>query len=102
LREALNNGRIISHTLVFAALLWVIAMAALRRGMYGPQAVSFGSLVHLALDEIWLKPATLFWPFLGWGFPYSQNLDKPRGHPGNTGRAYTYGLFVRTLAQKRQ
>lgn len=71
LRESLNYGRIISHTLVFSALLWLIALAALRRGVRWPLAISFGSLVHLILDEMWQIPQTLLWPLYGWSFPHS-------------------------------
>lgn len=78
LRDSLNYGRIISHTLVFSSLLWLIALASLRRGIKWPLAFSFGSLVHLALDEMWQRPAVLFWPLYGWGFP-SSNQDFLQG-----------------------
>lgn len=85
--ETLNNGRIISHTLLFTLLLWVISLLALRWGIYWPLSVSFGSLAHLGLDLMWLKPSILFWPLFGSIFTYSdkdfisgiiQNLNKPR------------------------
>ncbi|MDP2952489.1 MAG: hypothetical protein Q8O76_04140, partial [Chloroflexota bacterium] len=30
--------------------------------------LSLASLGHLAMDEMWQQPGTLFWPFLGWRF----------------------------------
>lgn len=86
LKESLNNGRIFSHTLLFIVLIWIIAMLAVNMGKSGFLSVSFGSAVHLALDEMWRKPETFFWPLYGWSFSYSepdfllniiQKLDKP-------------------------
>ena len=31
--------------------------------------IAGGTLVHLLLDEMWLTPRTLFWPFFGTAFP---------------------------------
>ncbi|MFZ5645011.1 MAG: metal-dependent hydrolase [Bacillota bacterium] len=71
LRDTINYGRIFSHTLVFTALLWLVALWALRRGIFWPLAFSFGTLAHLVLDEMWQRPTVLFWPLYGWGFPSS-------------------------------
>jgi membrane-bound metal-dependent hydrolase YbcI (DUF457 family) len=70
LSETFSNGRIFAHTLLFFILIaaagyylyhsrrqrWLLALAA-------------GTLMHLVLDEMWLSPATLFWPLLGPDFP---------------------------------
>jgi hypothetical protein len=68
-RETFYNGRIFAHTLLFLVLitetgyylfkrrkqLWMLTMAA-------------GAIMHVALDEMWQVPGTLFWPFLGFHF----------------------------------
>jgi inner membrane protein len=71
-----NNGRIFSHTLVFAclisffgALVWVFT----RRNWLS--WVGFGVWMHLILDQMWLEPRTLFWPLLGWSFPKSPHQE---------------------------
>jgi inner membrane protein len=69
-RETFNNGRIFAHTLLFLVLItaagyylyqrqrrpWLLTLAA-------------GVFTHLAFDEMWQVPATLFWPVLGLTFP---------------------------------
>ncbi|KJR98024.1 MAG: hypothetical protein VR68_12100 [Peptococcaceae bacterium BRH_c4a] len=72
MRETLNNGRIISHTLVFAALLWVIALLALRKGMYGPMAVSFGSFAPPGAGPDVAKAGNTFLAFFGVGISLLQ------------------------------
>jgi inner membrane protein len=65
-----QNGRIISHTLFFVAVLTLIGIYVERR--YRSTAVEFlalGALIHLVLDQMWNTPQTLFWPLLGWAFP---------------------------------
>ncbi len=64
------NGRIISHTLFFVAVLSIIGIYIEKR--YKSTAVEFlalGALLHLVLDQMWNTPKTLFWPLLGWSFP---------------------------------
>jgi len=60
LYEALNNGRIIGHSLVFVLLLTAI-------GIYRKNILyaAFGVWTHLLLDSMWLNQITLFWPLLG-------------------------------------
>lgn len=69
-----NNGRLFSHTLLFALIILVMAV-----GLYVYNrktwllAVSFGVFMHLILDFMWRTPRTLFWPLFG--------LEFPRGDP---------------------
>jgi len=63
-REIFSQGRIFSHTLLF---LVIITMAGYylykRRRAVWLLTLSFGTFMHLILDEIWNAPRTLFWPF---------------------------------------
>jgi hypothetical protein len=68
-RETFDNGRIFSHTLVF--FLWIAVMGLFlykRIGKTWLLVLSFGTLIHLVLDQMWLEPRTLLWPFLGFSF----------------------------------
>lgn len=70
LYSVFQNGRIISHTLLFIAVLTLIGIYVEKR--YRSTAVEFlalGALMHLVLDQMWNTPQTLFWPLLGWAFP---------------------------------
>ena len=70
LRDFISNGRIISHTLVAAIAMWLAAAQLfLRRGRTWGLGLALGSLVHIALDQMWREPETLLWPLLGWRFP---------------------------------
>jgi inner membrane protein len=68
-RDTFNNGRIFSHTLVFLALLTVIGVILHKvKGRTLMLALAAGTFLHLLLDQMWLIPGTLFWPFMGWSF----------------------------------
>ena len=76
LRSSLGNSRIIGHTLLLTLLL--VALGYLLRKKYNSRAVltlASGSFVHILLDEMWLRPETLFWPVFGFDFP----PDNPSG-----------------------
>ena len=69
LRDALSNGRIFSHTLLFVALLTAAGIYLyVNRKSLGLLCLSFGSLTHLVLDKMWLDPRTFLWPLYGWTF----------------------------------
>ena len=71
LRDSLNNGRIYSHTLLFLILLTLAGLWLYHsRRQLWIGLLAWGTLMHLLLDEVWLTPATLFWPLLGHGFPW--------------------------------
>lgn len=63
-----GSGRLFAHTVLFALAL---AAGAFAVRSWAPRAsavlfaLSFGSAAHLALDQMWLEPQILAWPFLG-------------------------------------
>jgi len=65
LREELSSGRTIAHSLLFLVVIalagWLVYRLQHRNWLL---VVSAGSLAHLVLDQIWLMPQTLFWPFM--------------------------------------
>lgn len=75
-REALSNGRIFAHTLLF---LIIITLAGLylyrRRAKLWLLVLAFGTLIHLILDQMWQTPQALLWPFLGFTFPKEDITD---------------------------
>ena len=71
-RESISSGRIFAHSLLFFLLVTAAGLYAHRRnGSTGLLALSFGVLVHIASDQMWLMPVTLFWPLLG---PFSKQI----------------------------
>ena len=76
-RDTFLNGRIFTHTLLF---FFVLAMTGIilyrsRRSTW-MLSLAIGVLFHLILDEMWLTPETLFWPFYG-SFGHSLIKDLP-------------------------
>ena len=71
-----NSTRNVGHTLIFAIALiaaaWMAA-SALRRAW--PLALALASAGHLALDEMWRRAETLFWPLAGWRFPQREDVS---------------------------
>ena len=69
-RNTFSSGRIFCHSLLF---LLVITSAG--RYLYKRNkktwlfAFSFGTFMHLILDQMWLTPQTLLWPLYGSAFP---------------------------------
>lgn len=83
----LDNGRIISHSLLFLLLVTAtgIFIYFYSRNKFA-LFMAYGVLMHLILDSMWLNPQTLFWPLLGVAFEH--------GEPGN------YFLFLlKTLGE---
>lgn len=69
LSATFSNGRTVSHTLLFLVLLSLIGLYLYRvRGRGWLLVLSFGTLMHLILDQMWRTPATLLWPFAGISF----------------------------------
>jgi inner membrane protein len=70
------NGRIISHTLLFAALLLILGgyfnINYKNKWLLG---LGIGTFAHLILDTMWTTPRTLFWPLYGWLFPKYEETD---------------------------
>jgi len=69
LRDIFSNDRIFGHTLLFSIII-AVAGVFIYRGRRNTSllCISFGSLSHLSLDQMWLTPGTLFWPLYGWQF----------------------------------
>ncbi len=69
LRDALQNGRIYAHTLLFLLLLAAggLILYLGRRRTWG-LALSLGVFIHLVLDGMWRNPHTLLWPLQGAAF----------------------------------
>ncbi|MDD2472246.1 MAG: metal-dependent hydrolase [Dehalococcoidales bacterium] len=66
LADEIGNGRIFAHTLLF--LLILIAAGLLLYYYRRNTAVLLlgaGTFAHLALDQMWQNPQTLFWPLFG-------------------------------------
>ena len=71
-RESISSGRIFAHSLLFFLLVTMAGLYLHRRnGSTGLLALSFGVLVHIASDQMWLMPVTLFWPLLG---PFGRHI----------------------------
>ncbi len=69
-RDTFNNGRIFSHSVLFLVVIGAAGLFLFRQKRYTwLLALAAGALSHLILDEMWLMPRTLFWPFMGSGFP---------------------------------
>ena len=71
---SIANGRVYTHTLIVNITLVLIGIYLIKRKKPNFFLFSISSCFHLVLDEMWLTPKTLFWPFLGWGFP-RENLS---------------------------
>jgi len=68
-KENLSNGRIFGHTLIFLILITFWGLLFYRH--YGKTwflFLSFGTFMHLILDQMWRTPRTLLWPILGLKF----------------------------------
>ena len=61
-----SYGRIFAHTLLFLIIIAAIGfyLYKSRRSVW-LLTLAAGTFMHLVLDELWLEPQTLFWPFLG-------------------------------------
>jgi hypothetical protein len=66
-----NMGRTIAHTLLFLLLLATLSFYTRDIRLI---SLSWGVLIHLALDHMWNSPVTLLWPLLGI-FPEAVRLD---------------------------
>ena len=68
-RETFSNGKIFAHTLLFLILITLAGVFLYRR--YNKNwlvILSFGTLMHLILDQMWRAPQTLLWPLFGLTF----------------------------------
>jgi inner membrane protein len=73
---AFHNGRVFSHTLLFAVVTLAFGIYLYRRyRQTWLLALNIGTLVHLVLDYMWLSPQVIFWPLLGVEFPRFQEAN---------------------------
>jgi inner membrane protein len=69
-RDTFSNGRIFSHTLLFFILITLGGLYLYwKRNTLWLLVLSFGTFVHLILDQMWLEPRTFLWPLYGFSFP---------------------------------
>ncbi len=70
-RNIFANGRIFCHSFLYLCLILLAGILLYyRRKQNWLIVLSFGSFIHLVLDQIWLTPQTLFWPLYGLAFPH--------------------------------
>jgi inner membrane protein len=68
-RDTFSSGRIFAHTLLFTVILAAAGFLLYhRRYRTWLLVLAFGTFIHLILDQIWLTPKTMLWPFLGFTF----------------------------------
>jgi len=68
-RDTFGNGRIFSHTLLFLIIITLAGFYLWRR--YGKTwllVLSFGTFLHLILDQMYLESRTFLWPVYGFTF----------------------------------
>jgi hypothetical protein len=69
-RSTFSTGRIFCHTLLFLILITIAGIYLYKsRTKVWLLVLSFGTLIHLLLDQMWLVPRTLLWPVYGFHFP---------------------------------
>lgn len=64
-----ESGRVYAHTLLFHALLFCVLFFMRGRAKRTYVLVPLSSLLHIAEDGVWSKPAVFWWPLLGSEFP---------------------------------
>ena len=70
LYSVFQNGRIFGHTLLFVFTLTLLGSYVTKKYKTGfVELLALGSLLHIAEDQLWKDPGTLFWPLLGLEFP---------------------------------
>ncbi|MCJ7769863.1 MAG: metal-dependent hydrolase [Dehalococcoidales bacterium] len=68
--EALSNGRVFGHTLLFFVIIALVGLYIYRsHSQLWLSVVAFGTLLHLILDQMWQTSQTLLWPVFGFAFP---------------------------------
>ena len=79
LRETFSSGKIFSHTLLFLVVITATGFYLYKR--YNETrllVLSFGTFMHLLLDQMWLSSRTLFWPIFGLAFDRADLTDWAR------------------------
>ena len=74
--QSLSNGRIYAHTILFLILISALGVYLHRRSRRTWMlALSFGTAMHLILDQMWRNPHTLLWPLQGLAFERTDISD---------------------------
>jgi hypothetical protein len=69
LRDTFSSGRIFCHAALFLILITIAGVHLYRRrSKVWLLVISFGTLTHLLLDQMWLIPRTFMWPLYGFRF----------------------------------
>ena len=82
LLDALFDGALFMHTLVFSLVLLAVVMVAtigrraVRRLWLG---LAIGTLLHLVFDGAWTNADVFWWPVSGWSFDQAQLPEAARG-----------------------
>ena len=75
-RDTFSTGRIYCHTLLFAVILLLAGLYLYTsRKKLWLLVLSFGTFIHLILDQMWLQPRTLLWPLYGLTFEREDLTD---------------------------
>lgn len=75
-QETFSYGRIYAHTLLFLVIITAVGFYLYRSyRQVWLITLAFGTFIHLVLDEMWLTPRTLFWPFMGFAFDRADLTD---------------------------
>ncbi len=75
-RDTIGNGRIFSHTLLFAILIFFVGLYLYRsRGRLWLLVLAFGTFTHLVFDQMWRTLQTLLWPLYGFAFEKARITD---------------------------
>lgn len=68
-KDTFSTGRIFSHTLLFFLLMSLCGLYIYRKyRLTWGMVISFGVLMHLILDQMWISPRTFYWPLRGFDF----------------------------------
>ncbi|MFC2001777.1 metal-dependent hydrolase [Chloroflexota bacterium] len=71
-----RNGRIFSHTLCLNITLAALGVYISKRwNKTWLLILSFGAILHLILDQMWLQPQTFLWPLYGWNFAKADSVN---------------------------
>lgn len=71
-----QSGRMLGHSLFFNLFIAALGIFILKRWRRTWLLVlSFGSIMHLALDAIWFNTKVFLWPLYGWSFAKTSSTD---------------------------
>lgn len=71
-KEEISNGRLFTHSIIILGIfsICIFLLVKVQLGSLLRTSIYLLPLyIHLFLDRMWEQTQTLFWPFLGLGFP---------------------------------